>query len=125
MKTQIATCCLLLLLSCKKKEEPAPTPTPAPTPAKIIAVKVNGAEKSCSTGRCWSSNESGGIGGIYFYLAGFDEEIYLGYFNLPTVGTYSLVNNGQPNLQYIKNNINYRAVNGSIHITQIDTSSSG
>lgn len=113
-----------LTAACKKKKDTEETPAPTPTaPVKAISVKVNGTEKSCN-GR-YSGSKSGGSRSSYFYLDGFNEQMYFGCGALPAATTYTLVKYGEPSLIYIKNNTYYRAVNGTITITGIDTSGSG
>ena len=116
----------LILTACKKEKAAEPTPTPEPEPPVLpasISVKVNGVEKKCSA--CYSGSSSGGSRSSYFYLDGFNEQIYLGGFTFPKPGTYSLVKNKEPFLLYIKNNVYYRPVSGTLNITVIDTSAKG
>lgn len=112
-----------MVVSCKKKKDPDPAPTPEPPP-KIISVKADGVEKSC-TSACYSGSKSGNIRGTYFYLNGPDESIYLSCVTLPGTGTTTLAKNKDPLLIYIKNNVYYKAVSGSLNVTAIDTSAKG
>ncbi len=114
----------LFATACKKdkKEDPKPEPLPG-VPSYLISVKVNGTEKHCNS--CYSGYESGGIRGSYFYLDGFNEQIYFSCTTLPSVGTHTLVKYGNPYLMYSKNNTYYRATVGTMTITAIDTSDGG
>lgn len=115
---------IALINACKKKENKEEAPEPAPVAvSNLISVKVNGSEKKCNS--CYSGSKSGGIRGSYFYLSGFDEQIYFSCTALPAVGNHALVKYGNPYLMYIRNNIYYRATNGTMNITAIDTSSGG
>lgn len=112
---------LTLVTACKKKDDKEPEPAPAPPPS--IFVKVDGVEKQCSG--CYSGSKSGGMGSSYFYLSGFNEQIYISHIAKPTTGTYNLVKFQDPMLIYIKDNVYYRAVSGTFNITSIDTSKNG
>lgn len=111
-----------VISACKKKETKEETPAPVPV-TNQISVKVSGVEKKCNS--CYSGSKSGGIRGSYFYLSGFDEQIYFSCTTLPAKGTHTLVKYGNPYLMYIKNNTYYRATNGTINISAIDTSGGG
>lgn len=123
-KIAIVLCAAALsITSCKKKEE-APTPTPTPAPVTyLISVKVDGTEKKCNS--CYSGSKSGGIRSSYFYLDGFNEQIYFSCDTFPSLGAHTLVKYGEPYLVYIKDNTYYRATNGTMNITAIDTSANG
>jgi hypothetical protein len=124
MKISFTTILIIALLAgaCKKtKEAEVMEPTP---PAKTISVKVDGTLKECSSA-CYSGSTSGGLRGLYFYFAGFDEYIYFSCTNLPALGTYTLVKYKDPYLMYSKTNSNRPATSGVINITAIDTSSNG
>src|SRR6218665_1104410 len=124
MKKTIALCMIAaVLFACKKKEDPTPEPEPV-VPPKVVSAKVNGSDKSCSNA-CYSSSNSAGLRGLYLYLAGYDESIYFSCDALPAKGPHNLVKFGEPFVMYIKNNVYYRAVNGSINISAIDTSANG
>ncbi len=112
---------VVMATTCKKKKDEEPE-VPAPV-AYTISVKIDGTEKHCNS--CYSGSESGGLRGSYFYLSGFDEQVYLGCAALPTLGTHNLVKYGNPNLVYIKDNAQFHAASGTINITAIDTSQEG
>jgi hypothetical protein len=107
--------------SCKKSDN---NETEAPAPVVYtFSVRVDGTVKNCNS--CYSGSNSSGLRGSYFYLSGFDEQVYLGCATLPTLGTHNLVKYGNPNLVYIKDNTQFHAASGSINITAIDTSQGG
>ncbi|MES2680422.1 MAG: hypothetical protein V4635_11075 [Bacteroidota bacterium] len=120
-KILILTMIVAITVSCKKKKDEEPE-VPAPV-VYTISVKVDGTEKHCNS--CYSGSNSSGLRGSYFYLSGFDEEIYMGCSALPAVGQHNLVKYGNPSLIYIKDNVYFRAVNGTLNITAIDTSQGG
>ncbi len=115
--------CIALLASCKKKKETVAEP-PAPQPVVYtISLKVDGAQKQCNS--CYSASKSGNSRSSNFYLSGSSERIYFGCSAVPAIGTYTLVKYGEPSLIYIKDNTYYRATNGILNITRIDTSQYG
>lgn len=125
MKKLIALCMIAALFAaCKKKKEADPEP-PAPTPLPpSISVKIDGVEKQCNA--CYSGSKSGSLRSSYFYLSGFNEQIYISYpSTLPAAGSHNLVKFQYPMIIYIKDNTYYRAVSGTFNITSIDTSGSG
>lgn len=122
-KTALACLMIAGLLSCKKDKDKDPEPTPVELPTIVSAV-INGEAKKCNTS-CFSSSKSGGMRSAYFYINGINESIYFSPDDFPAPGTYSLVKFGDPYLMYSKNNTYYRAVSGTIVITQIDTSANG
>jgi hypothetical protein len=120
-KIIFAAMIIFVVYACKKKADPV---TPEPTPVVYqISVKIDGVEKKCTS--CYSGSMSGGLRGSYFYLDGFNEQIYVSCGKLPAPGTYQLVKYGNPYLMYSKNNANRPAAAGSINITSIDTSAKG
>lgn len=119
----ILTTIVLLSAGCKKDEKTPVVPEPQPIP-KIISLKVNAEEKSC-TNLCYSGSTSGGLRGLYLYISGTNEYLYFSCTNLPAPGTYTLVKYGKPFLMYSKDNVNRPAASGNINITAIDTSVKG
>jgi hypothetical protein len=107
------------IISCKKKKEPTPEPTTL-IAVKQISVKIDGVEKSCNS--CYSGSKSGNLRGTYFYLNGFDEQVYFSCSTLPAPGTYTLTKYGKPFLSYIINNSSRPAASGIMTISSIDTS---
>jgi len=123
MKKIIFITCAVFLFSCKKKKEAAVEP-PAPQPVVYsISLKVDGSQKQCNS--CYSASKSGNSRSSNFYLSGSSERIYFGCSAVPAIGTYTLVKYGEPSLIYIKDNTYYRATNGILNITRIDTSQNG
>jgi hypothetical protein len=122
-KTVLLLIALVFFNGCKKEKVTEPEPI-SPLPVTyLISVKVDGVEKRCNS--CYSGSQSGGLRGSYFYLAGFDEQIYFSCSTLPAIGTHTLVKYGKPYLLYSKNNTYYRATTGTINISAIDTSAGG
>ncbi len=122
-KIVFAILIIFAMNACKKKKDADPV-TEAPAPVVYqVSVKVDGVEKKCTS--CYSGSSSGGIRGVYFYLDGFNEQIYFSCAKLPAPGSYQLVKYGNPYLMYSKNNSNRPAALGSINITRIDTTAKG
>ncbi len=122
-KTLIVFGILVLAAACKKKKSD-PEPLPPSTPvAPLISVKIDGTQKQCNS--CYSGSYSGGMRGSYFYLDGFNEEIYFSCNALPAIGTYTLSKYGEPLMIYIKNNSYRPASTGTLNIASIDTSKTG
>lgn len=122
MKKLLLLFIALMFFACKKeKPEPEPTPTPAPAPA--ISVKINGTAFSCSG--CTSSYKSGGMHGVNFHIPNTQDRLLFSFNDFPGTGNFTLVKNGDPSIIYQKNNVYYKAVNGSLNITGIDTSANG
>lgn len=119
----LIACALLIAVACKKKKDDDPEPETPATPVYQISIKIDGAEKHCNS--CYSGSKSGGIRGSYFYLDGFNEQLYFSCTTLPAVGTHTLLKYGNPYLMYSKNNVYYRASVGTMTITAIDTSAAG
>ncbi len=114
---------LLMIFSCKKKQDTEPQPEPAPLPNQVY-VKINGEEKKCNMA-CFYGSNSGNSRSTYFNLEGTTDKIYFGCFELPKPGTHELILNKQPTMIYIKNNAYYKAMSGTLVISDIDTSSGG
>lgn len=123
MKRIFFIVCVLFAVSCKKKKEPTPEPPAPQTIVYSISLKVDGTQKQCNS--CYSASKSGNSRSSNFYLSGSSERIYFGCSAVPATGTYTLVKYGEPSLIYIKDNTYYRATNGILNITGIDTSQNG
>lgn len=117
------TTIVVLNVGCKKEEKAPDVPEPQPI-VKIISLKINAEEKSC-TNTCFSASTSGGLRGLSLYLSGINEYLYFSCTNLPAPGTYTLVKYGKPFLMYSKDNANRPAASGTINITAIDTTAHG
>jgi hypothetical protein len=109
----------------KDKKEPAPAPTSttgAPVQSnKQVSVKINGKLFSCTN--CANTYKSGDLSGVNFREDGLNRFIFnITGFLVP--GTYSLIPFGNPSFTYEKDGYYYRG-NGSITITESDTSANG
>jgi hypothetical protein len=124
MKKSLILLLVIIAFGCKKKEpEPAPAPTPASAPPPSFSVKINGTVFSCSG--CSSSYKSGGMYGVNFYVPNSQDRFLFSFSSYPKIGNKAFVKYGNPSFVYQKDNVYYRAVNGSVNISAIDTSSNG
>jgi hypothetical protein len=121
MKKVTLLALIFLTFSCKKETPPEPEPTPAPTPQ--VAVKISGAPFSCSG--CISAYKSGGMYGVNVHMSNGIDRLLFSFSTYPKTGNYNFVAYGNPSFIYQKDNVYYRAVNGSINITGVDTSANG
>jgi hypothetical protein len=124
MKIFIAAAFALVLVTCKKeKPAPEPEPTPAPTPTFQISVKINGTLFTCNT--CVSSYKSGGLYGVNFNTSQSVDRLLFSFDKFPKPGDYPFKKFVNPSFIYQKNNVYYRAVNGTMKVTSADTSANG
>ena len=116
---------ILCNLACKKKkkEEPAPEPTPAPTPAPpLISVKINGSDFNFNG---YSSANSSGLRSLNFTNSGTNESLHINFDFYPALTTYTFGKINHPTLIYYKGSDFFRSVNGTISITERDTTVQG
>lgn len=115
---------LFFSFACKKKKDT--TEPDAQTPQIVvpeISVKVDGTTFSCTT--CSSTYLSGGLRGVTFATSSTSDQIQFRFSTMPSVGTYTLVKQGNPAMTYVKNFTYYHAVIGNLIITSVDTSANG
>jgi hypothetical protein len=128
MKKEVTLILLVLTLfaACKKKDkkdEPnATTPTPTPVSYEISA-RINGVEEHCNS--CYSAVYSGGYRDCVLNLNSSAEQVWITWDSVPVVGTYTLHAYGRPSVSYQKNSSFYNAVNGTLNLTSVATSTYG
>jgi len=117
---------LLIVASCKKKKDPEPEPTPTPTPVQPVknqvSVKINDAEFTCTL--CVNTYFSGGSYGVNFSEPGMINRFVMNFSAYPAFGTYTFTKSGFAHFRYEKNGYFYDGA-GTIHITEVDSSSKG
>jgi hypothetical protein len=111
------------VFGCRKTSNEPPSTEPPPEPVNSITVKINGTAFACSG--CVSSYKSGGMHGINFNIPNTADRLLFTFSSYPAPGTYNFVKYGNPAFVYQKNNVYYRAVNGGMTLTSVDTSSNG